>query len=371
MKWIYFLVFNFLSIIVYGQNFSGYTIFPNNIPADSVKVTLQGEEVPASYTIYPVTYNPLATNGTSVSLSDDSNVGPFNIGFNFKYFGTSYSQFRICTNGFITFGDPSGRYSPGSFPDASSPNGVIATYWTDLYPTSGYYCRYRTEGTAPYRKLIVTWHVTYYSAKSTWVDIQISLEETTNAIQISILNQGKVQTATQGVENLTGTAAFTPPGRNLASFNGAGTTYELVPATAVPGWQDFDSTYTTNGSYSLNGVGNNYNYRVRVEPPTYKLDSMDYTNILYHILHPDDISGLELTSMDFDSTSTITISDYLYLLNNNEFDGAVFTPSELNTMQNTQTTVQVNTSRDFEVDRDFIIMYPAILTKSITTEEIK
>jgi len=365
---VYILLF---PISVLAQNISGTSTFPNNIPADSVKVILQGEEIPASYTIYPVTYNPLGTNGTSVTLYDDSNVGPFNIGFNFKFFGITYSQFRICTNGFITFGDPSGRYSPGSFPDASSPNGVIATYWTDLYPSSGYYCRYRTEGSAPNRKLVVTWHVTYYSNKSAWTDIQCVLFEGTNKIHLTIMSQGKTQTATQGVENTTGTAAFTPTGRNLSSFNGTASTYELAPNQTIPGWQDFDSTYTTNGSYNLSGVGNNYNYRVRVEPPTYKLDSMEYVNILYHILHPDDVRGLELTSMDFDSTSTITVSDYLYLLKNNEFDGAVFTPSELNTMQNTQTTIQVNTSREFEVDRDFIIMYPAILTKSITTEEIK
>lgn len=365
---IYILLF---PVGVMAQTITGTTKFPDNSVADNVYVELEGEEVPASYTIYPVTYNPLATNGTSVSLSDDSNVGPFNIGFNFKYFGTSYSQFRICTNGFITFGDPSGRYSPGSFPDASSPNGVIATYWTDLYPSGGYYCRYRTEGTAPYRKLIVTWHVTYYSAKSTWVDIQITLEETTNAIQISILNQGKVQTATQGVENLTGTAAFTPPGRNRASFNGAGTTYELVPATAVPGWQLFDSTYTVNGAYSLAGVGNNYNYRVRVKPPTYTLDSAEYVNILYHILHPDQVSGVEITSMDLDSTNSVTISDYLYLLNNSQYEGAIFTPSELNVMQNSQIRYPPDTEREFETERDFIIMYPGIVTKNVTINKIR
>ena len=93
---VYILLF---PISVLAQNISGTSTFPNNIPADSVKVILQGEEIPASYTIYPVTYNPLGTNGTSVTLYDDSNVGPFNIGFNFKFFGITYSQFRICTNG--------------------------------------------------------------------------------------------------------------------------------------------------------------------------------------------------------------------------------------------------------------------------------
>ena len=131
---IYILLF---PVGVMAQVQSGTITFPDNTPADLVKVTLEGEELPTSYTSTFTTYSPLATNGTSVGLSDDSNVGPFPIGFDFKFFGVTFNQFRICTNGFITFGDPSGRFSPGSFPDASSPNGVVAPYWTDLFPSSG------------------------------------------------------------------------------------------------------------------------------------------------------------------------------------------------------------------------------------------
>lgn len=365
---IYILLF---PIGVMAQTIAGNTIFPNNTPADSVKVILEGEEIPTSYSAYFEPYSPLGTTGTSVSLSDDSNVGPFNIGFDFKFFGINYSQFRICTNGFITFGDPSGRYTPGSFPSGSAPNGVVAPYWTDLYPSSGYYCRYRTEGSAPNRKLVVSWHVTYYSNRNAWADLQCVLFEGTNKIHLTITAQGKTQTATQGVENPTGTAAFTPSGRNLASFNGAGTTYELAPNQAIPGWQLIDSSYTQNGVYSVNGIGNNYNYRLRVEPPTYKLDSVEYVNILYHILHPDDVMGLELTTMDLDTSGVVSVNDYYNLLIYNEFHGVSFTPDEYNIMTTTLQSGFPNTSRTFENDVDFIILYPAIVTKNLTIKDIR
>jgi hypothetical protein len=364
MKWVCLLLFNFLTMIMYGQNFSGYTTFPDTSPVDSVKVVLEGEQKPTSYSATFVNYSPLGNTGTAVTLSDDSNVGPFNIGFNFKFFGTTYSQFRICTNGFITFGDPSGRYSPGSFPDASSPNGVVAPYWTDLYPSSGYYCRYRIEGTAPYRKLVITWHVTYYSAKSTWTDIQCVLFETTDKIHLTILSQGKTQTATQGVENPTGTAAFTPTGRNLSSFNGAGTTYELAPVTTTPGWQKIDSSYTnSSGYYSLNGLGNNYNYQLRVETPTFQLTNSLRYNILNTSLRPDLVNGNHLLAHDVNQDGKITVTDFILSYNYNTVPGTSLSLSEYNTMSNsTFVAYPGQVSKTYDItDLDFIILHPSVL----------
>jgi hypothetical protein len=149
---IYILLF---PIGVLAQNISFATVGVQDKTGIEVEVEHYVNYVP-NHAIYSQTYSPQSTAGTSVGLSDDSNVGPFPIGFNFEFYGQTFTQFRICTNGFITFGDPSGRYSPGSFPNASAPNGVVAAYWTDLYPSSGYYMRYQTTGTAPNRKLIVS-----------------------------------------------------------------------------------------------------------------------------------------------------------------------------------------------------------------------
>src|SRR5674536_199596 len=65
---------------------------------------------------------------------DDAAYGPFNIGFNFTYFGISYSQFYVSSNGLVLFTDdplnPSG--SAIAIPDAAAPNNFIAAFWDDL-----------------------------------------------------------------------------------------------------------------------------------------------------------------------------------------------------------------------------------------------
>jgi len=124
---IYILLF---PIGVMGQSISFATVGVQDKSGIEVEVEHYVNYVP-NHSIYPQTYSPQSTAGTSVSLGDDSNVGPFNIGFDFEFYGQIFSQFRICTNGFITFGSTSGRYSPGSFPSGSAPNGVVAAYWTD------------------------------------------------------------------------------------------------------------------------------------------------------------------------------------------------------------------------------------------------
>jgi hypothetical protein len=238
-------------------------------------------------------------------------VGPFPIGFSFEFYGQSFTQFRICTNGFITFGDASGSYTPGTFPNSQSPNGVVAAYWTDLFPSSGYYMRYRTEGVAPNRQLVVSAHVTYFSNRNAWVDYQIVLFEGTNKIQTTITSQGWTTAATQGVENHSGTLAATPPGRNLSSFNGAGTTFEYTPMSAIQQWE-------SQGSKSTNSLGqttftntSNWPYRVTIDTRnlghSISLNSLKY--LAYRIMFQNTISGWDYYTCDCNNSGSIEFED--------------------------------------------------------------
>ncbi|CAN5897742.1 hypothetical protein BH11MYX2_BH11MYX2_06240 [soil metagenome] len=64
---------------------------------------------------------------------DDSLVGPITLGHSFKFYGTTYTQLQISTNGWLTF-DLTETSSPGSPPSTigASVASVIAPYWTDL-----------------------------------------------------------------------------------------------------------------------------------------------------------------------------------------------------------------------------------------------
>ncbi|MBN1986081.1 MAG: hypothetical protein JW761_07240, partial [Prolixibacteraceae bacterium] len=76
------------------------------------------------YVVQNVPYAPVAGTGTTVSLGDDQVSGALPIGFDFNFYGNTYSMFYISSNGFITFSsDPnSGCCSGQNIPDSNSPN---------------------------------------------------------------------------------------------------------------------------------------------------------------------------------------------------------------------------------------------------------
>ena len=54
-----------------------------------------------SYTVASIPYVTQTNAGTSVFMTDDSQQGPFAIGFNFCFYGQTYNQFYIGSNGWI------------------------------------------------------------------------------------------------------------------------------------------------------------------------------------------------------------------------------------------------------------------------------
>lgn len=76
--------------------------------------------------------------GTAIAgLGDDTNVGPFPLGFSFPYYGNSYDAVRFCTNGWISFTSTGTAYSDTAIPAAAEPNNTIYAFWDDLTFSSG------------------------------------------------------------------------------------------------------------------------------------------------------------------------------------------------------------------------------------------
>ena len=332
----------------YSQTITLVPIGNQDVSGIPIEVEHYVNYVP-NHSISSVTYNPQSTAGTSVTLGDDSNVGPFNIGFNFEFYGQTFSQFRICTNGFITFGDPSGRYSPGSFPNASAPNGVVAAYWTDLYPSNGYYMRYQTVGTTPNRQLIVSAHLTWYSNRNAWVDYQIILFEGTNKVQTTITSQGWTSTATQGVENHSGTLAATPPNRNLAGFNGAGTTYEYTPMPLIQQWESQGVKNTNSlGQVSFTNLSNwNFRTTIDVSQKAHLLTDEDLNYMMYKKANLSDVEDWDFYTLDLNNSSVFGWEDIVWghsLLTNGTYHNKyIFTKTEKDVIEANPTTNYYNT----------------------------
>jgi hypothetical protein len=79
----------------------------------------------------------ISATGTDVisGMSDDSYVGPFDLGFDFIFYGRTYSQVYIGSNGIVGFTEDgmNARISQ-PIPTSYTPNAMLALVWDDLNP---------------------------------------------------------------------------------------------------------------------------------------------------------------------------------------------------------------------------------------------
>jgi gliding motility-associated-like protein len=201
-----------------------------------------------SYAISTIPYSPNSyTTGTSISFSgglsgDDQVSGVLPIGFNFCFFGSTYNQFYAGTNGWISFsaGQPT-NFTAVPIPSTAGtvPKNCIMAAWQDWRPGlgSGYPndIRYTMTGTAPFRKLVVSWNnIPLYSCTSLIGTFQIVIYESTNVIENFIASKPgpcawEGGTAVQGLHNSTGTAAFTVTGRNSTTWIASNDAVRFTP----------------------------------------------------------------------------------------------------------------------------------------------
>jgi hypothetical protein len=135
------------------------------------------------------------TNGSTRVLwfDDDSAVTNINLGFNFSFYGSSYSNVSFNVNGLMTFGGASTAYANVNFTTTSpTPNlASIAVLWDDWETQSvgsdGVY--YKTTGTAPARQFIVQWNkvIPVNGTGTNPVTFQARLFEGSNRILLSYL----------------------------------------------------------------------------------------------------------------------------------------------------------------------------------------
>jgi YVTN family beta-propeller protein len=81
-------------------------------------------------------WEEIDTTGTQVTNwcgYDDCYGGPVPIGFGFDYYGNSYDELYVGTNGYVSFGQGYGTIPWGSLPQTSDPNNDIALFGGDMY----------------------------------------------------------------------------------------------------------------------------------------------------------------------------------------------------------------------------------------------
>ncbi len=163
-------------------------------------------------------FNLVFESPTDVTISDNS-TEELPIGFDFTFFGNTYTTCHLSENGFIQFGNtPESGCCQGQFlPSTSNPDNLIAAAWMDGYAFSCCHegnnytvFQYETIGSAPNRSFVVTLSLeencgAYYYG-------QIKLIEGTDIIEIHTDSwadgSSPCSDVTQGIENIDGTEAY-------------------------------------------------------------------------------------------------------------------------------------------------------------------
>lgn len=261
-----------IQIVGAGVDQNGF-FHPGMAGEDSVAVSvIQGG---ATYTVdQSGTFNPDTTaGGTSVNLGDDQVSGDLPIGFTFRFFENNYTQFRISSNGFITFGNTTnnGCCSGDFIPDTWDPNNLIAFAWEDLDPFGVGSINYQTVGTAPNRKLIMNFvDIPHWPGPGPNANVtaQVQLWEGCGRIEIHTTTKPSNGVTTMGIENSTGTVGFAAPGRNSTFWSTTNDYTAFIPNcgdtfwTFVSGGPDLDAILDSNdcfgdtdGAISLTATG--------------------------------------------------------------------------------------------------------------------
>ena len=116
---------------------------------------------------------------TLYPVDDDQAVINFTGGLTFNFAGTAYSSVRMLTNGRLQFGADTGAfrsYSRSALPEGSSPfflgfgcvslqpaSRIMDVAWMDVHLSSGGTMSWEQKGTAPNRRVVLSWNSVAYN----------------------------------------------------------------------------------------------------------------------------------------------------------------------------------------------------------------
>jgi gliding motility-associated-like protein len=355
---IYFLFFIFCLLpakaqqSITGNNGKTFTVCKPY--CTDIKLQIPQLKKSSDYTFSAIPYNPYAytTTGGLVDSLIYGGIGGVSfsrtcsIPFGFCFYDSVYSHVVLSGNGFITFDTLNsfdvGSCVPGVTITVPLPSvfgscagqrysrASIFGVYTDLdggtgpFPTFPFFwpspadrkIERRTEGTAPYRRFIVsyykigTWRQDIACSLNNPATFQMVLYESTGIVEIYIDNfscpvdGGIVPRTICGMQNWYGTKAITPPGKNATNWTAFHEAYRFTPS----GSTRFVSCQlqTLNGILIANAdTGTNNADSTLLDISFQNVCTDSATKYLIKTLYSDCLSGIPVESVD-----TITISAF-------------------------------------------------------------
>ncbi len=323
------------------------------------------------YMVAPISFSyETLTSPTTISAGvtqDDGVSSAIPIGFEFEFFGISYFEVFLTSNGFISFIDnagQSGAFSAELLPDSdgssvpgegegSIANGIIAAYWSDLDGSdlSPDAFKIETLGTSPNQIFVIEYEdVPNLNDENKLVSFQIKLYEGSNEIEIHCLSceaTGDGQSYTQGIEDEFGVKYATLAGRNQTNFSLYNDAARFTPVQPVIAYQAT--------SVSVNGFTANWE---AINATAVKIDIDDNADFMSpfatNISVSNPLDNIFYVSQDLSSYTNQKLYYRFYFENGaftSEYSNVVefmVTPGNALDFDGVDDVVTVSTSTDFE-----------------------
>lgn len=197
------------------------------------------------------TADTVYSDATQVNVDgDDDYSDAIDIPFDFTFYGNTFNQLYVSTNGVVSFDNPSDEYDNADLSGGGIGNNSIYAFWDDLDSQITKNIYYKTVGTEGSRKFIIQYtdHQLHYEANEMpFGTVQVILTEGSNTIQLqySDLARGDLglgKSATIGISDGTNYKQFS---HNTAS---------LSERKAILYTPDGGSDYTQNASATYDAV---------------------------------------------------------------------------------------------------------------------
>ena len=139
--------------------------------------------------------------------TDDSNVGPFDIGFEFPFYGNGFTSFRSCSNGWVSFTSTSTDYSNDAIPNTNEPNNLLAPLWDDMNFNDGGEVYFYSNGVD---SLVISYvNVPHYGSSGQDIyTFQVILLANGDIVYQYTDIVGPVNSTTVGIENESGSVGL-------------------------------------------------------------------------------------------------------------------------------------------------------------------
>ena len=153
----------------------------------------------------PFAFEDISATGVRVLVNGDDVATNANLGFNFSFYGGSFSNIFISANGLLTFVSPSLQNLNVNLSNAAPEVNVphVAPFWTDLVTgTNGVY--YQTLGSPGSRRFVVLWTNVHGFGSANPMTFEAALYEGGNDLIFQYLNVDSGDSRARGAQSTVG-----------------------------------------------------------------------------------------------------------------------------------------------------------------------